>query len=416
MASSSTSTASSTPALTTSVPQIQFLSTGLLVPPASAILTGVQADINAALGGDVNPQLTTPQGQLGSSQTAILAANYAVFAEFVNQIDPDNADGFMQDAIARIYFLDRDPGAGTVVQCVCIGAVGTPIPVNAQAQDTSGNLYLCTQAGQIPPSGTITLPFVNAVAGPIACPAGTLNQIFQQIPGWDTVNNPADGVVGSLVETRAAFEARRADSVALNAHGSPDAILAAVLNVPGVLDAYVIDNFESATVNTGSTNFPIPGKSVYVAATGGTAAAIAAAIFSKKDLGCGMTGNTSFTLTAAGFSPPAPQYTYQWETPAPLPILFAVQIANSSTLPTNIVALVQAAIIASFTGTDGSTRVRIGSLLLASKFYAGVANIGAEVSVISILLGSATPTLNSQLIGIDQQPTITAANISVTLV
>lgn len=403
-------------ALTTSVPQIAFTPTGLTIPQEPAILAGVQADISGALGGDVNPDLRTPQGQLASSQTAIIAAMNDQFAYYVNQIDPDNADGFMQDAIARIYFLDRNAGAGTVVQCVLVGAVGTPIPVNAQARDTSGNLYLCTQAGQIPSSGTITLPFVNAVMGPIACPANTLTEIYKQIPGLDTINNPADGAVGSIVETRAAFEARRANSVALNAHGSPDAIYAAVLDVPGVIDAFVVDNFNNTTLNYGSTNYPIAPHSVYIAAVGGAAQDIADAIYSKKDLGCGMNGNTTAVVVAPNYLPPAPQYTMKWETPPALPIKFAVQISNSTTLPTDIVPLVQAAIIAAFNGTDGSTRVRVGSLLLAAKFYGSVAAIGPTVSVIQILLGSTTPTLTSQLIGIDQRPTVTAADITVTLV
>lgn len=401
---------------TTSVPQIEFTPTGLVLPQESAILAGVQADIDAALGGGSNPGLTTPQGQLASSQTAILADNNAQFALFVNQVDPDNADGFMQDAIARIYFLDRLPGAGTVVQCDCVGAVGTPIPVGAQAQDANNNLYVCTQAGQIPVGGTVSLPFVNVALGPIACPATTLTKIYKSIPGWDTINNPADGVVGALVETRAAFEYRRKNSVALNAHGSPQAIYAAVLNVPGVIDAFVVDNFLPTVLNYGSTAYPIKPKSVYVAAVGGAAQAIANAIQSKKDLGCDMNGNTTGMVEDPNYLVPRPQYTITWETPPALPIKFAVQISNVATLPTNIVSLVQAAIIASFNGADGSSRVRIGSLLLASKFYAPLALIGPEVSVVSILLGSATPTLTSQLIGIDQQPTVSASNIAVALV
>lgn len=401
---------------TTSVPTIEFTPTGVVLPTQAAILAGVQTDIDGALGGGVNPGLTTPQGQLASSQTAIISDCNDQFALFVNQVDPDNADSFMQDAIARIYFLDRLAGTSTVVQCDCVGAVGTNIPVGAQAQDTSGNLYLCLQAGQIGVTGTISLSFACIVLGPTACPTGTLTKIYKGIGGWDTINNPADGVVGSLVETRAAFEFRRANSVALNAHGSPQAIYAAVLNVPGVIDAYVIDNPEDTTVNTGSTNYPIVRKSVYVAVVGGLAQSIANAIQSKKDLGCGMNGNTTGIVVDPNYLPPKPQYTIRWEVPPVLPIKFAIQIANAATLPTNIVALVQAAVIAAFNGADGSNRVRIGSLLLASKFYAGIANIGPEVSVISILLGSVTPTLTSQLIGIDQQPTVSASNIAVTLV
>ena len=402
--------------MSTSVPQIQFAPTGLVVPDEADILAGVQADINAALGGNVNPDLRTPQGQLASSEAAVISDNYDTFALYVNQIDPDTADGFMQDAIARIYFLDRNPGLPTVVQALIVGAVGTQIPVGAQAQDTSGNIYVCTQAGQIPVGGSITLPFANQVLGPIPCPAGTLTIIYKSIPGWDTVNNAADGVVGANVESRAAFEFRRSQSVALNAHGSPDAIYAAVLDVPGVIDAFVVDNPDDSVVNYGSTNYPLARHSVYVAVVGGAAQDIANAIWTKKDLGCGMNGNTTATVVDTNYLPPQPSYPITWETPNQLPILFAVQIANSTSLPSNIIALVQAAIIASFNGTDGSTRVRIGSLLLASKFYGAIQAIGPEVSTLSILLGSSAPTLTSQLIGIDQQPTISASNINVTLV
>jgi len=402
--------------MSTSVPSIQFTPTGLVIPPESAVLDGVQADIDAAFGGDVNPDLRTPQGQLASSTAAIIGDSNDQFALFVNQIDPDTADGFMQDAIARIYFIDRNPGTSTVVQCQIIGAVGTIIPVGAQAQDTNGNIYACTQAGQIPVGGTITLPFANQVLGPIPAPADTVTIIYRGINGWDTVNNAADGVLGSNVESRAAFEFRRSQSVALNAHGSPDAIYAAVLNVAGVIDAYVIDNPEDTVVNMGSTAFPVGRHSVYVAVVGGAAQDIANAIWTKKDLGCGMNGNTTATVIDENYSPPQPEYPITWETPPVLPIKFAVQISNSSTLPSDIATQVKAAIIASFNGADGSTRVRIGSLLLASKFYGAIQTIGPEVSTISILLGSSTPTLTSQLIGIDQQPTVAAGDISVSLV
>jgi uncharacterized phage protein gp47/JayE len=402
--------------MSTSVPQIQFTPTGLVIPTESAVLDGVQQDMDAAFGGNLNPALNTPQGQLASSTAAIIGDANDQFALFVNQVDPDTADGFMQDAIARIYFIDRNPGLPTVVQVLLVGAVGTNILVGSRVQDTSGNIYVCTQAGQIPVGGSITLAFANQVLGPIPAPAGTVTIIYQGLPGIDTVTNVADGVLGANVESRAAFEFRRSQSVALNGHGSPDAIYAAVLNVAGVIDAYVIDNPTNATVNMGSTAFPVAAHSVYVAVVGGAAQDIANAIWTKKDLGCGMNGNTTGTVIDQNYLPPQPTYTITWETPPALPIKFAVQISNSSTLPSNIVALVQAAIIASFNGADGSNRVRVGSLLLASKFYGAIQAIGPEVSTISILLGSATPTLTAQLIGIDQQPTVAAGDISVSLV
>lgn len=401
----------------TAVPPVQFTPTGLVIPQESDVLAGVQSDINAAFGGGLNPALNTPQGQLATSTSAIIGDANDTFAEFVNQVDPDTNDGFMQDAIARIYFLNRSPGAPTTVQCDCVGALGTVIPAGAQAADQNGNRYVCVSGGTIPVGGTISLSFENIVNGPIPCPANTLTIIYQAIPGWDTINNAAPGVAGQNVETAAGFRVRRQQSVALNAHGSLPSIYAAVFDLPNVIDVYATENTSNSVVNKGSTNYPLAPHSLYVAVTGGDANEIANAIWTKKDVGCDYNGNTSVVVTdPSGYLPPLPTYTVKFEIPPALPIKFAVQIANSPTLPTNIAALTQAAIIAAFTGADGSARVRIGSLLLASKFYSGVVAIGPEVSVLSILLGSATPTLNSQQIGIDQAPTVQASDIGVTLV
>lgn len=407
--------------MATNVPRIQFTSTGLTVPQESDVLAGVLADFDAAFGGGMNKALETPQGQVASSEAAIIAASNASFVELVNQVNPDTASGFMQDAIARIYFLDRIAGAPTVVQCVCTGGQGTTIPIGAQAKDTSGNLYTCTVPGVIGSGGTVTVSFANTVDGPIPCPANTLTQIYKAIPGWDAINNPADGIVGQDVETQQEFAYRRAQSVALNARGSLQSIYAAVFDVDGVIDAYVYENVTNVTINVGATSYPLVPHSLYVAAAGGTSQDIANAIWSKKDVGCDMNGNTSVVVyDTSGYQQPYPQYTIKYEIPPALPIKIAIVLADDAGLPSNIVDLVKAAVIASFNGEDGSSRVRIGSLLLASKFYPPViaigTDIGSPVSVLSILIGSVTPTLTSQLIGIDQAPTISAADIDVSIV
>lgn len=404
--------------MSTNVPPIQFTPTGLVVPQESEILNGVLNDWDAAFGGGMNKALETPQGQVASSETAIIADANAVFAEFVNQIDPDTASGFMQDAIARIYFLDRIPGAPTVVSCTLTGALGTIIPVGAQAQDTSGNLYVSLQQVTIPVTGNIPCQFANVANGPIPCPANTLNSIFRAIPGWDAINNSLEGVLGQNVETQAAFAYRRAQSVALNARGSLQSIYAAVFDVEGVDDVYVAENFTNDPVTIGSTDYPLVPHSLLVSVIGGTDPDVANAIWTKKDVGCDMNGNTSVVVTdTSGYSPPLPTYTIKFLRPTPLPIKFRVDLTDSDNLPSNIVALVKAEIIAAFTGADaGGARVRIGALLLASKFYPGVIGIGPEVSVLTILIGTSSPTLTSILIGVDQAPTVSAGDITVNLV
>jgi hypothetical protein len=417
---------------TTNVPTVEFTPTGLTIPQESAILSGVQLDQNAAFGGNLNPALTAPQGQIATSTTAIVANANTTFATFVNQVDPDTATGFMQDAIARIYFLTRNPALPTAVNLECVGVFGTPIPVGAQARDTSGNVYICQQAGTIPVGGTITLPFAAQVAGPTPCPANTVTTIYQSIPGWDTVNNSTAGVAGANVETPAAFEYRREQSVAINGQGSLPAIYANVFSVPNVLDVFVTqnntDSVNSGTINgnPNSSSFPVAARSIFVSVVGGNAQAIANAIWAAANIGPGYqtaSGSAGASLVTesvqdtSGYQNPIPTYSVGYIVPAATAIYFAVQLANNANLPANIVTLVQSAIVASFTGTDGSLRARTGAAILASKFYAPVSLIGTEVSILSILIGfTSSPASNSLQMGIDQAPTISAANISVALI
>ena len=486
---------------TTNVPTPVFTPTGLALPQEAAILAGVQQDYNAAFGGNLNPQLTSPQGQLCSSTTAMIANGNTIFATFVNQVDPDTATGFMQDAIGRIYFMNRNPAVPTSVNVLCTGVLGTEILVGSLVQDTSGNIYSCTQAGEIPIGGTITLPFANVVAGPIACPANTVTKIYQSINGWESVNNVSPGTVGSNVESPAAFEYRRQQSVGINAEFSINAVIAGVYAVPNVIDVFVTQNNTSATIsgplngNPNSTSYPVAPHSIYVAVTGGAALAVATAIWQNTNVGAaypptfggtgsqasgvvtiasttsgyievGMTLNgagvgansvvTSFgtythtlgtgtvnvstsgthgtaAITGAqvgsagatlvsesvtdnsGYNVPVPSYTVNYINPASTPVFFAVTLAASALLPANIVTLVQQAVIAQFTGqSQGSLRERIGSQILASRYFGPVQAIGNEVSILTITIGFNSGVGNASLqMGVDQEPTISASNIAV---
>ena len=400
-----------------SVPKIQFTPAGLVIPAETDILAGVQADMNAAFGGGLNPGLETPQGQLASSQAAVIGDKNNEVALIVNQVDPQYSADRFQDAIGRIYFLTRKPATPTAVTATLGGIAGTVIPAGTFAQDTDGNTYALSGDATIGIAGTVDADFQNVQTGPIPCAAGTLTSVYQAILGWDTITNAADGTMGSNVESRADFEYRRRNSVALNGKGTPQAIYAAVFDLLDVLDVYVKDNPSGNTVNTGPTNYPILPHSVYVAVVGGTDAEVAAAIWRKKDTGCDYNGNTTVTVTDnAGYSYPQPTYTVKFERPAALPVLFAVSLVDDPSLPSDIVQRVKAAIIARFNGADGTTRERIGSLILASRYYGAVVAVASNVSLISVLIGTVTPTLSQVAVGIDQRPTLSEADISVTLV
>lgn len=141
-------------AITTQVPAITFTSSGPQIPADADILAGVQADQNTAFGGGVNPDLSTPQGQLAQSMAAIISDKNTQILEVINGIDPATNSGRWQDAIARIYFLSRSAGKGTVVTATVSGAVGTVLPAGSTAQDTSGYIYASTASVTIGSTGS----------------------------------------------------------------------------------------------------------------------------------------------------------------------------------------------------------------------------------------------------------------------
>jgi hypothetical protein len=130
-----------------------------------------------------------------------------------------------------------------------------------------------------------------------------------------------------------------------------------------------------------------------------------------------MNGNTTVTVyDDSALSFPYPEYDITFERPTPLPILFAVQIANHPGLPSDIIVKTKDAIVAAFTGADDGQRARIASDVYASRYYAGVASIASTVRVISIKIGTSVANLDEVLVGIDQVPTIDPTDITVTLV
>lgn len=372
----------------TNVPQPTFGPNGFIAPLESDILAGVLADLNAAFGGNLNLAQTTPQGQLAVAMAAVLGYGNDLFLAYTNGVDPAFAAGRMQDAIARIYFLERQPALPTTVQAVCSGLTGTIIFSGAKAITTDGHIFQATGTGTISAGGTVTLPFACVTPGPIACPAGALNAIYQTIPGWDSVTNPTAGILGRDVESRADFEARRIASVALNATGVLPAIRANVLNVPDVLDVYVTENNTGSSATIGGVS--IAAHSLYVAVVGGESDAIAQAIWRKKNPGCGYTGNTTVTVVDdnSGYSIPYPEYDVTFEIPTPLPVIFAINIADGPTVPANAVDQIRAAVLAAFSGSDGGQRAKIGATIFASRFYAGVASLGAWAQIVSLQVGS----------------------------
>ena len=385
------------------VTPIRFTPQGLQIPTETEVLNGVLADFNDAFGGGLNLNLETPQGQLASSLAAVIADKNNVIAELVNQIHPEYAEGVMQDAIAQIYFLQRKPATDSAVVCEFVGLPGTQIPQGFIVQDSAGNQWALQQEIGIPIGGKVSGTLI--AAGQIEAPAHSVNVIYQALVGLDRVDNPRPAVPGRAEESRAEFAERRRRSVAINAHGTPQAVYANVFALDGVRDVYVIDNPKDQNVQAGATNYTLKPHSIYVAAVGGDDTAVAEAVLRYAGSGCDFNGNTEITVYDHSYNDPKPAYQVAFMRPNELPVYFRIKIERGAFIGAD--AAIKQAVINAFKG-------RIGANLYAIGYVAPVVKAVPNVHVLDVEIGLSAGSMgNSVSVGIDQTPVVRAENIEV---
>lgn len=391
----------------TNIPKIEITPQGLKIPSELEVLDGVLKDFNAAFGGNLNLNLETPQGQLASSIAAIITDNYHVLAELVNQVNPDYADGAMQDAIAKIYFLERKPATDSTVMCEFMGLAGTTIPKGFVVRDVSGNDWILQESVGIGESGKVEgrLTF----SGSLNAPAHTVNQMVQTIVGLDRVTNPQDAIAGRNIESRAEFRQRRQKSVAINAHGTPQAVYANVFNLDGVQDVYVIDNPQGETVTVGASNTELKPHSIFVAVVGGKDEEIAETILKYAGNGCDFNGNKTVTVEDKNYTAPRPSYEVSFCRPRPLNIYFRIT-TESDTSPLLQMQIKQAVVDA----FQRDEKAKIGSNIYAMPYVNKLMTAIPNATILDVQVGlSAQKIGNVAKVGIDQTPTIALANVEV---
>lgn len=391
---------------------------GLQVPATEDIRTAVADDWQKAFNrGEGSPLLdvepTSPAGQLIDALTAEIEAKNSELLYLANQLNPKTAVDRFQDALGYIYFLTRKIAEATVVMCKVTGLNGTIIPYSAIVQSTEGYNLTCLSSVTIGSSGAATAYFQVSEPGPIEIAAHSVTKIVTVIPGWSSVDNDEPGATGRLKETRAEFEARRYASVAKNAHGSAISIYGTIADINGVIDCQVLENTGPNPKEMYGVN--VDGHSVAVCVYGGEDDDIAEAIYTKKDAGCGTSGNTTIQHVAYDFA----NALYEYKIYRPETVSFNVQVAipNASALNNNIKNAVKEAVVTDFLGKSeisGNSRVGLASTVYASRFYIAVMSTDgvSQISNIKIALGN-TNYADSVVINADQEPVITEDNVTI---
>lgn len=398
----------------------------LIFDPATGLSAPVTEDIRAAVADDwaeafqdpdlppLNTEPVTPAGQLIDAEVSEIEAKNAAMLFLANQFNPTVSSGRWQDGIGYIYFIERKLAEPSVVTCQLTGLNGTVIPYGALVGSTSGYTLICNRSVTIGPDGTAETAFRCAEWGPIDFAPHSVNSIVTVIPGWDTVDNDAAGALGRDQETRAEFEARRYNSVAMNAHGSTGALYGAIANIEGVLDCQVLENIgPDPVIKYGVT---VPGHGVTVCIYGGDDSDIAEAIYRKKDNGCDTGGNTPISYTAADYHNAV--YDYLVMRPDTVNFWIKVTIGQQSGITQAVIDALKLALFNDFQGSGESSRVGLASMVFASRFYCPANAVPGVKNVLSIevALSNDTPAFADVVtINGNQEPVMSIDNILVSV-
>lgn len=131
------------------------------------------------------------------------------------------------------------------------------------------------------------------VTGPTLALAGTVDEIVTPVTGWDSVENPRDGIVGRAVENDVQLRARRRNSLRVIGAASLEAIRARLLQE--------VDNVQTVVIYENRLPTPDedgrPGHSFETVIQGGDDDDIAVRLWNLKPAGIQTFGNTTRVIT-----------------------------------------------------------------------------------------------------------------------
>ena len=221
------------------------------------------------------------------------------------------------------------------------------VSAGSLVSNTENYLYSLSENVLLDENGYGEGVFVCTQTGEIPCPANTLTSIVSTVEGWETVNNPSSGVIGSDIEGDESLYRRYSLSKTKYSMGYISSITGALYDIDGIKSVYVYEN-DTGLPKTHSTDSIIPeGETVephsdFIVVDGSNSTGdfdiqVANAIMNKKSAGCGMSpANENLTPHATAHSVTiAPEvgggtFTAVFNTPAIIPIYIYLSVSSGN--------------------------------------------------------------------------------------
>lgn len=397
-----------------SIPRATITTSGISVPTTDEVKQGMWDLLTACFGSDLTQVENTPQGQIAVTETASLQDRDAQLVEFMNQFDPQYADGKWQDAIAKLYFLTRKSATYSTAQATFTGLNGVVIPQGFQIQDSNGYYWQTTTQLIIDTNGTITGTVQCTTSGTISAAANTITVITTALSGLDRVTNASPAVVGTDIESRQDFEIRRNDSVSANAKLTDASIRGAIANLTGVVDVWVLSNYSDTATTFGATKYPVDAHAICISVVGGLDTDIAWQALVKGGTGASFMGNTNPTIYDSDIYPerPVPYSTVKFIRPTEKAVYYKITVADTSVVTPTDETNMKNAIMTAL--ASGKNRARIAQSMTAFQYATVTQLASSTATIVSMQISTDNSTwVDSIAFGIDEFPVSSPNNISI---
>jgi uncharacterized phage protein gp47/JayE len=357
--------------------------TGFAAKPLDTIKEEIEQAIRARLGDTVNLLATSVLGNL----VGILADREHEIWELLEDVYasqyPSGATGQSADNVASYTGVRRLAATKSSVTLSVSIDPGVTLPTGRVVSQGAGSdvRFVTTEAIRNRASSAALL-HVAAEAeetGPVVAVAGTLTHIETPVTGWNAVTNALDADPGRHLETDTALLLRREQLLRADGAAALDAIVAAVLGVPGVATAQGFQNVTDIADSGG-----LPPHSVEILAVGGEEQDVVNAIFDAIAAGITPHGSQSGTATDLNGG----KHTIGFTRPSEVNVWVVVNVTTDAEYPADGSDLIKAALVAHGNGLG------LGADVVQSALYKQVFSVSGVVDVTRLWIGTSYPPSN----------------------
>lgn len=311
-------------------------------------------EFNLKFENNYNNAIGTVNNAIFESILSVMLSNEQAKASLVNSINPNIASGKELDAICSNTGIYRKESTSSEVTCVITGTPGTIIPENSKILNNDNKQFYNPKRIVIPSNRTISALFISVEKGVINCDASTINVIETYIDGWDSVNNPDNGLAGREEESDIELLIRR--RAMLTSYGSSSilSINGALSNISKVVYSIAIENYSSVIKTIYGIDIQPHSTYVSILADEDSYEDIASVLFNKSG-SARLQGDYIYEYTP-DINKPFIKYEAKWNNIEIVQLAVSITVTDKLNYSPDISDKLKNDIIATFNGTNEKTK------------------------------------------------------------